>query len=36
MAETIRGLTIEISADASKFNKQFKAIKRCTIYSNRI
>lgn len=28
MAETIRGLTIEISADASKFNKQFKAIKK--------
>ena len=28
MAETIRGLTIEISADAKKFNSQFKSIKK--------
>lgn len=28
MAETIRGLTVEISADPTNFNKQFKAIKK--------
>lgn len=28
MAETIRGLTIEISVDPTNFNKQFKAIKK--------
>lgn len=28
MAETIRGLTVEISADASKFNKQMNAVRK--------
>ncbi|MBQ7977828.1 MAG: hypothetical protein IJ301_04510 [Clostridia bacterium] len=28
MAETIRGLTVEISADASKFNKQMSAVRK--------
>ena len=28
MANTIRGLTVEISADASKFNKQMSAVRK--------
>lgn len=28
MAQTIRGLTVEISADASKFNKQMSAVRK--------
>ena len=28
MATTIRGLTVEISADASKFNKQMSAVRK--------
>ena len=35
MAETIRGLTVEIAADASSFNKQMSALRRETASSQK-